>query len=79
MSNKEKYDQVFVESLEVEESQLLGLKYQDVPNWDSVGHMGLINEIEEAFDIQMETDDIINFNSYAKGMEILVKYGISFE
>ena len=79
MTNKEKYNNVFVENLDVTEDQLANLKYQDVPTWDSVGHMGLVSELEDAFDIQFETDDIVDFNSYAKGMEILAKYGVEFQ
>lgn len=33
-----------MKSLDVEESQMAGLDYQDVNAWDSVGHMGLISE-----------------------------------
>ena len=76
MSNKEKFDNVFIESLDVTEDQLANLKYQDVPTWDSVGHMGLVSELEDAFDIQFETDDIVDFNSYQKGIEILKKYDV---
>lgn len=76
MTNKEKYNNVFVESLDVTEDQLANLKYQDVPSWDSVGHMSLISEIEDAFDIQFETDDIVEFNSYQKGIELLKKYDV---
>ena len=78
MTNKEKYSNVFIENLDVTEEQLANLKYQDVPTWDSVGHMGLVSELEDAFDIQFETDDIVDFNSYDKGMEILAKYGVEF-
>ncbi len=74
--NREKYNNAFIESLEVEEDQLPGLKYQDVTTWDSVGHMGLIAELEDAFDIQFETDDIVDFSSYEKGIELLKKYNI---
>ena len=76
MSNREKYNKAFMESFDVEESQLNGLAYQDVPAWDSVGHMGLISELEDSFDIQFETDDIVDFNSYEKGIELLKKYGV---
>ena len=79
MSNREKYNKAFMESFDVEESQLNGLAYQDVPSWDSVGHMGLISELEDAFDIQFETDDIVDFNSYEKGIELLKKYGVEIE
>lgn len=79
MTNREKYDNAFIESLDVEKDQLIGLQYQGVPNWDSVGHMGLISEIEDAFDIQFETDDIVDFNSYEKGIDLLAKYDVVIE
>ena len=76
MTNKEKYIEAFKESLDVKEDQLAGLEYQAIPAWDSVGHMGLIAAIEDAFDIQFETDDIVDFNSFEKGIEILKKYDV---
>ena len=81
MSNLEKYNNVFIETFDISESQLPGLKYQAIQAWDSVGHMGLIAALEDAFDILMDTDDIIDFSSYEKGKEILgkSKYGIIVE
>lgn len=76
MNSLEKYNESFMTSLQVEETQLENLKYQSVEGWDSVGHMGLISALEEAFDIMMDTDDIIDFSSYQKGKEILKKYNV---
>ena len=77
MSNKETYDKVFIESFSVEEKKLNDkLVYNSIETWDSIGHMQMIAELEDAFEIEFEMDDIINFSSYNKGMEILVKYGI---
>jgi len=76
MTNLEKYNAVFCENLEVTNEQLAGLKYQAVPLWDSVGHMTLVAALEDAFDIMMETDDIIDLSSYEKGKEILKKYEV---
>lgn len=76
MSNLELYNKAFTEALGVEEKDLKGLQYQGIPNWDSVGHMNLIAALEDAFDIMMDTDDIIDFSSYEKGKEILGKYKI---
>lgn len=77
MSNKDKYDQVFMESFSVKLGDLgEAFEYQTVPAWDSVGHMGMIAALEESFGIMMEMDDIIDFSSYLKGMELLKKYGI---
>jgi len=77
MENKQKYDQAFIESFSIDESKLgESLEYESIPEWDSVGHMGLIAELEEAFDIEMEMDDIIDFSSYKKGLELVAKYGV---
>lgn len=79
MTNLEKYEQAFCESLELTKDQLEGLEYQQVPSWDSVGHMGLVAALEDAFDIMMDTDDIIDLSSYEKGKEILSSnYDIEF-
>lgn len=76
MANLEKYNESFTTCFQINHSQLIGLTYQSVETWDSVGHMGLIAALEDAFDIMMDTDDIIDFSSYEKGKEIMSKYGI---
>ena len=79
MSNLEKYNKVFCDTLQISEEQLNGLEYQGVELWDSVVHMTLMAELEDAFDIMMETDDIIDLSSYEKGQEILAKnYEVEF-
>ena len=80
MTNLEKYQQAFCECFNLTTDQLGGLKYQAVPLWDSVGHMNLVAQLEDAFDIMMETDDIIDLSSFEKGMEILKeKYDVNFD
>ena len=76
MGNKIKYNTAFTESFGIDESALDDLEFESILEWDSVGHMGLIAEIEEAFDIELEMDDVIDFGSYVKGKEILKKYNI---
>jgi acyl carrier protein len=78
MTNYEKYVNAFVETFDVAKEDVESLKYMGIQEWDSVGHMGLISAVEEAFDIVMETDDIIEFNSFAKGKELLAKYKVEF-
>lgn len=80
MTNLEKYRDAFVKGLEIDASLVnSSLNYQGIENWDSVGHMGLVAELEDAFDIMLDTDDIIDFSSYDKGIEILAKYGVTIE
>ncbi len=78
MTNEEKYTQVFMQTFEIDENTAKNLKFQDIPVWDSVGHMGLVAAIEEAFDIMLEPDDIVDMSSFEKGKEILAKYEITF-
>ncbi len=79
MTNLEKYRNAFVEGLGVSEDIVDGLTFQAVTEWDSVGHMGLIAALEEAFDIVFDTDDIVDFSSFEKGKEILAKYNVVIE
>ena len=76
MKNIKIYEKVFFESFEIDKSILPGLSYQDIPEWDSVGHMNLMNALEEEFNLELDIDDIIDFSSYEKGQEILLKYGV---
>lgn len=80
MTNLEKYRNAFVEGLEMSPEEVNdSLEYQGVPQWDSVGHMALIASLEDSFEIMMDTDDIIDFSSFKKGIEILKKYDINIE
>ena len=72
MSNKEKYQSIFLDSLSIKKSKFnKNLKYNDIPEWDSIGHMTLMSELEEGFNISMDTDDIIDFISFKKRIQIL--------
>ena len=76
MTNLEKYNKAFMETFNIDESVLEGLEYQGIQEWDSVGHMSLINALEEVFEIMMDTDDIIDLSSYEIGKGIQAKYEV---
>ena len=76
MTNLEKYVKAFSEALEVAEADVPALKYGESDQWDSVGHMTLIAALEDAFDIMVDMDDIIDLSSFEKGKEILRKYDV---
>jgi len=79
MTNKAKYDAIFIEVFEINLSDLTDdLKYQSIPSWDSVGHMALMAELEDGFDVMLEMDDIVDFGSYKTGIETMKKYGVEF-
>ena len=76
---EEKYQKAFIDGLDIDsDSDLKNLKFNDIEEWDSIGHMSLMSALEETFDISLETDDIVDFSSYEKGKEILKKYKVSF-
>jgi acyl carrier protein len=79
-NNNQRYVKVFVEALGLSPDLINGaLIYNSVPAWDSVGHMTLMAALETEFDIMLDTEDIIAFSSYGKGMEILAKYGVEIK
>lgn len=79
MNNTEKLVSAFVNALAIDASLVSDeLQYQSIPEWDSISHMVLISQLEEAFDISIDTDDVIDMSSVAKAKEILIKYNIAF-
>lgn len=77
MTSLEKYKNSFAESLSLDKKLINDeLKYNDVPEWDSIGHMTLMSSLEETFNITLDTDDIVDFSDFKKGKEILKKYKI---
>ena len=79
MDNLKKYKETFIESLSIDKKDFKDtLEYSEIPEWDSIGHMTLISGLEEEFKITIDTDDIVDFSSFKKGIEILQKYKIKF-
>jgi acyl carrier protein len=71
--------QAFVQALGIAgDTAVEDLRYRGLEAWDSVAHMQLVSAIEEAFDVMLETRDVIDMSSYAKAREILGKYGVNF-
>ena len=69
-----------METFNIKEDKLKNnLEYDSIPEWDSVGHMTMVAALEEAFDIVLEMDDIIDFSSFNYGKEILKKYEIEIK
>jgi|TARA_B110000971_G_C19793826_1_gene401017 acyl carrier protein len=72
-----KYKKIFQESLSIDNKTFnKNLKYNDIPEWDSIGHMSLIAALEDGYQISIDTDDIVEYSSFEKGIEILKKYKI---
>lgn len=78
MTDYEKLTNVFVETFGITSEMTKGLAYQEIPEWDSVGHMTLVAALEDTFGIMLDTDDIIDLSSFEKSIEILAKYDVKF-
>ena len=79
MDNAEKLREIFTKALEIDKGIVIdSLEYNSIPQWDSVAHMSLVAAIDDAFDIMMETDDVIDMSSFGKAKEILRKYDVEF-
>ena len=78
MKNKNKYIEIFIKSLSIDKKKFKeSIKYNDVPEWDSIGQMTLMSDLEDGFKISIDTDDVIDFSSFNKGIKILKKYKIN--
>ena len=77
VKNKNKYIEIFIKSLSIDKKKFTEkLKYNDILEWDSIGHMTLMSALEDGFNISIDTDDIIDFSSFKKGIQILKKYKV---
>lgn len=78
MENIEKYNNAFVQVFGAKEDELNdNYGKESVEEWDSVHQLSLISELEEAFDIMFDPEDIMDLTSYAKGKELLSKYDVT--
>lgn len=79
MTNSQRLVQAFATALEIDANMINDkLAYNTIPEWDSVAHMTLIAELEKAFDVMFDTDQIIDMSSVGKAREILNQHGIVF-
>lgn len=76
MSNIEKLKEAFVEGLEIPMEEVETATMEGVDKWDSIGQMSLVAIIEDAFEIEFEPDEVMQFTSFEAGKEILKNHGI---
>lgn len=80
MTNLDKLNKVFAEVFEVTEDQLdSDFSVENVDNWDSVTQLSLVSDIEDEFDIMLDSEDILEFKSYDIAKQIVSKYDVNLE
>jgi acyl carrier protein len=78
--NPDKLRECFSRSLGIPLERVTNdLAYNTIKEWDSVGHMALVAELESTFDVMFDTDDILGMSSVGKAREILTRYGVGFD
>lgn len=80
MTSLTKLSTVFSQSLGIPVEQVSdALTYRSIPQWDSVAHMALIAELESAFNVMLDTDEILDLSSVTMAKQILTRHGVSFD
>lgn len=78
MSNIEKLKEAFVEGLEIPMEEVESATMESVEKWDSIGQMSLVAIIEDAFEIELEPTEVMQFTSFEAGKNILKNHNIEF-
>ena len=74
MVDEEKLKKTVIRSLNMNSANYRGdLKKDDIPEWDSLGHLNLIFSIEEAFDVKFEATQIPRMTSLQTIREALTR------
>ena len=80
MTANQKLKEAFERALGISpQADFESAKYGETEGWDSAAHMALIAEIEGAFDIMLDTDEVIGMSSFPKAREIVTQHGVSFD
>ncbi|WP_026523803.1 acyl carrier protein [Butyrivibrio sp. MB2005] len=69
----EKFEKIFIESLGLGEDFEVteDLKPGDIQEWDSMGNLTLIGNLEEQFGIEFSFDDLMNISNVGSLKEVI--------
>ena len=74
MTNEDKIKEIFVKIFpEIVDDFDLNREQEDYENWDSFAHVNLVSEIEDQFNVELETDEIISISSAKSALELIKK------
>jgi acyl carrier protein len=78
MSLSDRLRAVFVEALELPDGvDVENLKYREIEQWDSLGHMTLVGAIENEFNVQLDTEQVIDMSSFKVALDMLSGMGVA--
>lgn len=65
---------VFKEALNLKNKEInLNSRFEQVSNWDSLGHMKIISEIESRLNLEFEIDEIVGVDTVKKLINMVNK------
>ena len=77
-STDKKLKTILAKVLLIDESQINDdMSRKTVKEWDSMAHLMLVSEIEAAFEVTMDDDDIMEIQTVADIKKTLQKLGIT--
>jgi acyl carrier protein len=77
MSVSQQFNEVVSKALSVSpETVTDDLEYQSIPEWDSMTHLVLVAELEQAYGIAIDMDDVLEMGSVGKIRTLLKKYNV---
>jgi acyl carrier protein len=77
MALNDRLRDVFVQGLGLDDDvDVENLKYRDIDQWDSVGHMALVAAIEDEFDVELDTEQVIDMSSFKVALDMLKGFGL---
>jgi acyl carrier protein len=78
INTRTKLEQAFVDALGLSaDTDVSQLAYGRHDHWDSMGHMALVAEIEDVYDVMLDTDDVIGLSDYAAAVALLERHGVT--
>ena len=80
MTNNESLEHAFRQTLLLDDDcDLARVTYGETEEWDSIAHMQLVAAIESAFDVMLDTDEVISMSDFAIARNLLeTNHGIDF-
>jgi len=80
MNATQQLQDIFAAALSIPAAQVTNqLSYQSIPEWDSVSHIYLVAELEAAFNISIDTEEVLEMSSVEKVKETLRKHQIAID
>ena len=78
MSNLEKLNKVLCDTFDIKKVEDINddMGPDEIEGWDSIGHVELVTNLEEVFDISLDVVDISRMYTIGGIKKIVGKYGV---